>query len=331
MKKLLYRDRYFLAGLLLFTVIFLGIRFASAYHAYDENLAIEKMVQEKLGDRYLESLEMIDEMVQGDMTDAFDLTGKGFVIALLVVQMLKWILFDWGKGSEFAATLPVTRKKSAIYDCLLGVSYLVLTSLLYLGRLLAMQGEYNRSYAALYQNKIGIEYAGFGVLTTHILMLCLLHIIVYAFFLLAKGLSNRPVVGAVLGGWGLLQLHFILATDVADAVSVDVFRVHIYQILYTKQIPGLLLALLFICLLLLILSAVRLETKRDLSKGGAFQYTVLSYVVAIVGGLEFFWLLRNSWDTLFETAMVYQGLVTAVSLMLAICMGGGLFYLVKEK
>lgn len=77
MKKLLYRDRYFLAGLLLFTVVFLGIRFASAYHAYDENLAIEKMVQEKLGDRYLESLEIIDEMVQGDMTDAFDLTGRG--------------------------------------------------------------------------------------------------------------------------------------------------------------------------------------------------------------------------------------------------------------
>ena len=88
MKKLLYRDRYFLTGLLLFTIIFLGMRFASAYHAYDENLAVEKMVQEKLGDRYLESLDIIDEMVQGNMTDALDLTGKGFMIALLVMQML---------------------------------------------------------------------------------------------------------------------------------------------------------------------------------------------------------------------------------------------------
>ena len=112
---------------------------------------------------------------------------------------------------------------------------------------------------------------------------------------------------------------------------MKVFRVHIYQILYTKQIPGLLLALWLICLWLLILSVVRLETKRDLSKSGAFQYTVLSYVVAIVGGLEFFWILRNSWDALFETTMVYQGLVTAASLVLAICMSGGLFYLVKEK
>lgn len=367
MKKLLYRDRWEIVLLIVVSalLILLGLRTTAAncrsladsmssyqklIAGYDSQIKNAKdadtraaLIGNKSGTE-----EMLADMTHWFIQESY-IAGPGetaerVIVLLFVMQFVKWLLFEKRNGVEFAATLPISRRRAFMHEAVLGTVLLVGSAIVYLAGLLTVyQTLLNKCGTIITDSNVLAGVKDFSkVSVSYLLAPFVFALLLYSILLCMRAVSNSPGACMFLWGLGWLLLHYADFGKATAAIEdfKQKYNLMLNGVMYaldTREFPPAshMLPVLFVLLILSLLFfgiGACLEKRKNLSKGGAFQSEWLTGAIVIVSMLLLFRFAQDSASVLLDyTGHGFYIPFCILSVVLAFVSGAGLFYILREK
>lgn len=226
MKKLLYRDRWEIVLLIVVSalLILLGLRTTAANSrsladtmsfyqkplaGYDSQIknAIDADTRAALIENKVGTEEMLVDMAhwfQESYIAGPGETAERVIVLLFVMQFVKWLLFEKRNGVEFAATLPISRRRAFMHEAVLGTVLLVGSAIVYLAGLLTVyQTLLNKCGMIITDSNVLAGVKDFSkVPVSYLFAPFVFALLLYSILLCMRAVSNSPGACMFLCGLG---------------------------------------------------------------------------------------------------------------------------------